>query len=156
MDFQDLLSTFCAAVEAGDGDALAATFTPDGVYDDVFYGEFAGRDAISDMLTNYFYRDGKDFRWRMIDPVSDGETGYARWAFSFTGKVGPGEGRRIFMDGVGLFKLRDGLIARYEDIAKAGEAFVQLGHTPEKVHRLLGRMAESQRASPDAQTVMKI
>ena len=50
MSFPDLLARFTGAVEAGDGAALAALFTDDGVYHDTFYGAFQGREAIRDML----------------------------------------------------------------------------------------------------------
>ena len=43
MDISALLRTFCDAVEHRDGKAFAALFAEDGVYDDVFYGTFAGR-----------------------------------------------------------------------------------------------------------------
>ena len=35
-EFTDLLDHFTRAVEAGDGNALAVLFAPDGVYDDTF------------------------------------------------------------------------------------------------------------------------
>ena len=61
--FTQLLKDFAAAVEVGDGSALAALFTEDGVYDDIFYGEFHGRDAIRGMVENIFWRDARDFLW---------------------------------------------------------------------------------------------
>ena len=36
-------------------------FTPDGVYHDVFYGAFEGRDRIAEMIRDYFHRDGCNF-----------------------------------------------------------------------------------------------
>ena len=50
MDFKAILAEFCAAVEAGDGRRLAALFTPDGVYHDVFYGAFKGREKIAELM----------------------------------------------------------------------------------------------------------
>ena len=47
VDFEAVLGRFTAAVEAGDGHALASLFTPDGVYEDRFYGAKAGREAIA-------------------------------------------------------------------------------------------------------------
>ena len=149
MTFPELLSSFTAAVEAGDGARLAACFTGDGVYDDVFYGAFQGRAAIADLLENYFHRDGEDFLWDMLDPVSDGATGFSRWHFSFTGKAESNRGRRVVMEGVGYFRLADGLIARYEDCARAGEGLVQLGLDPVHCHRVLEKWAARQNARPE-------
>ena len=155
MDLSALLAKFAAAVEAHDGDALADCFTEDGVYDDYFYGAFAGRQAIADMLERLWYRDGEDFRWEMIDPVSDGETGYARWLFSYTSRMPQNKGARAFAEGVGCFKLRDGLILRYEDMVKSGESLFRLGLPPEKLHRVLAKWTERQLARPDVQAHLK-
>ena len=45
MDFADLLKRFAGAVQSADGDALAELFTPDGIYDDYFFGPSTGREA---------------------------------------------------------------------------------------------------------------
>jgi hypothetical protein len=148
MSFTDLLQEFCAAVETGDGARFAATFCNDGVYDDVFYGVFEGRENIAGMLENYFWRDGEAFKWDMIDPVDDGKTGYARWFFSYRGRAPHIAGQRIYMQGVGLFQLRDGLIARYEDLAKTAELFQQLNLAPEKQQKITAKMAQAAIADP--------
>jgi ketosteroid isomerase-like protein len=136
----DILSDFTAAVEAGDGARFAALFTEDGVYDDVFYGVFQGREAIANMLEGLFHRDGRNFKWEMIDPVDDGRTGYARWRFSFDSTLEHIKDKRIFMDGVGLFELRDGLISRYEDCARTAELLEQMGMPEAKQQRVVARM----------------
>ena len=148
--FKELLDAFTQAVEAGDGAALAQVFTKDGQYHDVFYGTFKGRQAIADMLENYFYRDGEAFKWEMLDPVDDGRTGYARWRFSYTAKTEASRGRRVFMEGIGFFKLRDGLLESYADYARIGEVLVQLGLPAEKTHRVLQKMTAKQNAQPEA------
>ncbi|MDP6342371.1 MAG: nuclear transport factor 2 family protein [Alphaproteobacteria bacterium] len=147
-NFKALLGEFTAAVEKGDGQRFAQVFTEDGVYDDVFYGEFKGRPAIAEMLEGLFHRDGENFVWHMLEPVDDGETGYARWLFSYDCKLPHIQGRRIFMDGVGLFKLRDGLIARYEDAARTAELMCQLGMPGDKRERVVGKMLQKQMAHP--------
>jgi ketosteroid isomerase-like protein len=127
MQFDELVKAFGAAVEAGDGTALAALFTEDGVYHDMFYGAFEGRDAIKEMLEGVFHRDAKDFRWEFHDPVSDGKIGYTHWLFSYTGATPHTGGQRVVFDGVGLFFLKDGLIARYEDVANSVVPLKQMG-----------------------------
>lgn len=149
-EFARLLQEFATAVEAGDGAAFSRLFSEDGEYHDVFYGAFRGRAAIAGMLENLFWRDGEAFRWEMLDPVTDGETGFARWRFSFTSRLEQAKGKRIFMEGVGYFHMKDGLIARYEDYARAGECLVQLGHTPAHLHRIFEKMAATQNADPKA------
>jgi len=119
MDFEDIVTAFGAAVEAGDGTALANLFTEDGVYHDMIYGAFAGRAAIKGMLEEVFHRDAKDFHWEFFDPVSNGTVGYTHWLFSYTGTTPHTDGKRVVFDGVGLFFLKDGLIARYEDVSNS-------------------------------------
>lgn len=146
--FSEILDDFTAAVAAGDGARFAALFTEDGVYDDVFYGEFKGRAEIARMLEGLFHRDGENFVWQMLDPVSDGHTGYARWLFSYDGRIDPIKGERIYMDGVGLFTLRDGLIARYEDLARTAELMRQMNMPEAKAERITARMLDKQMAHP--------
>ena len=69
-----MLRELCDAVEARDGRRFAALFCEDGVYHDVFYGAFAGRRKIAEMIDDWFFRTAADFRWDMHDPVSDGRT----------------------------------------------------------------------------------
>ena len=88
-----MLRKFCDAVERHDGAAFAALFTEDGVYHDVFYGAFAGRAKIAEMIDDWFYRTATDFRWDMHDPVSDGKTLYARYTFSYR-SIAAGSQRR--------------------------------------------------------------
>lgn len=148
MKFARILRDFTAAAEVGDGRSFSALFTEDGIYDDAFYGRFEGREAIAKMLEGLFHRDAENMTWRMSDPVCNERTGYARWWFSYTSKMVKSAGRRVVMDGVGYFQLRDGLIAHYEDIAKSGEAMVQLGLPPEALHKSLSKSAASGSPQP--------
>ena len=99
MEFKEIVTAFGAAVEAGDGTALANLFTEDGVYHDMFYGAFKGREAIKGMLEEIFHRDATDFRWEILDPVTNGRIGYAHWLFSYTGKTEHIKGRRVIGNG---------------------------------------------------------
>lgn len=150
MDFIALLDRFCRAVERGDGPALAALFSPDGIYDDMFYGRFQGRDAIAEML-DLFHRDGENFLWEMIDPVSSETTGYARWLFSYDSRRPENKGLRVIIEGVGCFKLADGEIASYEDLARSGECLVSLGLPQEKIGKVLESWTATQHARPEVQ-----
>lgn len=145
-----LLTSFCRSVEAGDGAAFAALFTPDGVYHDVFYGTFSGRDRIAAMLTDWFHRDARDFRWDMHEPVCDGTTLYARYVFSFTSKLDGAEGRRAMFEGVSIMTLRDGQIAAYQEVANPGPGLLDLGFPAERVAKILGREGAALKARPES------
>src|SRR5262249_43358653 len=69
MDVVAMLREFCDAVEKRDGARFAALFRADGVYHDVFYGAFAGRQKIAAMIDDWFHRTAADFRWDMHEPV---------------------------------------------------------------------------------------
>jgi len=148
MDFARILKDFAAAAEVGDGRSFAALFTEDGVYEDAFYGTFQGRDAIAGMIKDCFHRDAEGFRWQMINPVCDGRFGYARWLFSYTSKMPHSAGKRVVMDGVGCFQLRDGLIEHYEDVARTGETLVQLGLPADKLLDVFRRKSDEMLATP--------
>lgn len=150
MNPTDLLTAFTRHVEAGDGPAFAALFTPAGVYHDVFYGAFHGRDRIAAMLTDWFHRDARDFRWDMHQPVFDGTTLYARYVFSFTSKLAGAEGRRAMFEGVSIMTIHDGLIAAYQEIANPGPGLLDLGFPPERVVKILGREGASLKARAEA------
>ncbi|MGE0223843.1 MAG: nuclear transport factor 2 family protein [Acetobacteraceae bacterium] len=150
MNVTDMLRSFCQAVEAGDGAAFAALFTPDGVYHDVFYGTFAGRERIAAMITGWFHRDATDFRWDMHQPVFDGTTLYARYVFSFRSKLPDAAGRRAMFEGVSIMTISDGLIAAYREVADTTPGLVDLGFAPERIARLAARHGSALKARPDA------
>jgi len=141
--FDDLLRRFTAAVEAGDGAALGALFSRDGIYTDTFYGAFTGPGAIRDMLENHFWRDADAFRWDMFEPVFDGTLGHARWRFSYTSRMEDSAGRRVVFEGASRFEIEDGLIRRYDEVFSAGEAFAQLGMAPDRIAKILTRNADA-------------
>ena len=148
MEFGDMLGRFAGAVEAGDSAALAALFTEDGVYHDVFYGAFRGREAIAGMVRDLFHRDGQDFRWEFRDPVCDGRVGYAAWLFSYTARTRHAAGARVIFDGVGLFRLKDGLIAHYEDVCNGCLPLRQMGAPPNVMARMLEKWQRRLEARP--------
>lgn len=140
MSFGELISTLTAAACRGDGAAVAACFTPDGVYHDCFYGEFAGP-AIAGMIADYFHRDARDFRWDLHDVVDDGRVGYARYVFSYTSKLPASEGRRAIFEGVSICVLRDGRIESYREVANSAVGLLTLGFAPERIAKFLAREA---------------
>jgi len=113
--FEQLAVQFTDAVCANNGSALAALFDPQGIYDDAFYGEFVGREAIGNMLADLWYRDGCDFRWQMYDCLSNGSLAYARYRFSYTSLHPRAKGERIVTEGSAQFKLREGKVMQYRE-----------------------------------------
>jgi ketosteroid isomerase-like protein len=144
-----MLDEFCRAVERRDGAAFAALFTEDGVYHDVFYGAFAGREKIAQMIDDWFYRTASDFRWDMHDPVSDGRVLYARYTFSYRSLLPEAKGQRAMFEGVAIMKLRDGLIAEYGEVANVATGFVDMNFAPERIARIFAKQGAALKARPE-------
>ncbi|HVV41206.1 MAG TPA: nuclear transport factor 2 family protein [Nitrobacter sp.] len=149
MDAKTMLREFCDAVERRDGKSLAALFTDDGVYHDVFYGAFQGRADIAALIDDWFYRTAEDFRWVMHDPVSDGTTLYARYTFSYRSKLPDAKGARAMFEGVSIMRLRDGLIAEYHEVANTAPAFVDLNFAPERIAKIVAKQGTALKARPE-------
>lgn len=148
-EFRALLQRFTAAAEAGDGQAFAACFTPDGVYHDYIYGDHVGRPEIAHMMSDLFHRDaGPDYRWEMFDPVCDGRLAYAWSLSSFTSQVPEYAGRFVVIDGMSRFELKDGLICDYSESVNGGVAMAQLGVNAQRVEKVLQRWAKQLREKP--------
>lgn len=149
MTMETLLRTFCDAVERHDGKAFAELFTEDGVYHDVFYGAFAGRDRIAGMIDEVFYRTATDFRWDMHSPLSDGKTLYAHYTFSYRSTLPEARGARVMFEGVAMMKLRDGKILEYHEVANTAPAFVDMNFAPERIAKIFARQGAALKARPE-------
>src|SRR5713226_4996576 len=149
MDTSALLRAFCDAVEQHDGKAFAELFTEDGVYHDVFYGAFAGRAKIAEMIDDWFYRTAADFRWDMHAPVSDGETLYARYTFSYRSLLPEAKGARAMFEGVAIMTLRDGRIAEYHEVANTATGFEDMNFATERLAKIVDRLGEALKARPE-------
>lgn len=154
-DFASLIARFSAAANAGDGKAFAACFTEDGVYDDYIYGPHRGRSAIADMLVNLFHRDAEDYDWTFFDPVVNGDIGYARSLSRFVSTIPQFKGRRVVIDGISRFVLKDGLIAEYHESVNGGVAQAQLGVEPERMAKVMKRWADRLLAQDDVAAYAK-
>jgi hypothetical protein len=140
-EFARLLNDFTLSAESGDGARFARHFTEDGIYYDYIYGAHQGRADIAHMMQDLFHRDAADYRWEMFDPVFDGAQGYAWSLSSFTSKMERFEGRRVVIDGMSRFIVRDGLIAEYRESVNGGVAMAQLGVEPDRMTRVFERWA---------------
>jgi ketosteroid isomerase-like protein len=149
MEASALLKAFTSAVEHRNGKAFAELFTEDGVYHDVFYGAFKGREKIAEMIDDWFHRTARDFRWEMFRPVSDGTMLYAYYTFSYVSTLPEAEGRRVGFDGVSIMRLKDGKIVEYREVANAAIGLLDIGFAPERVAKILNREAAHIKARPE-------
>jgi ketosteroid isomerase-like protein len=149
MNVTAMLRAFCDAVEQREGAAFAELFTEDGVYHDVFYGAFTGRAKIAGMIDDWFYRTATDFRWDMHDPVSDGETLYARYTFSYRSLLPEAKGARAMFEGVAIMKLRGGKIAEYHEVANTATGFADMNFAAERMAKIFARQATALKARPE-------
>ena len=149
MDATALLQKFCSAVERRDGKGFAELFTEDGVYHDVFYGAFKGRQKIAEMIDDWFHRTARDFRWEMFRPVSDGKTLYAYYTFSYVSTLPEAKGKRVGFEGVSMMSLRDGQIVDYREVANVGPGFVDMGFAPERVAKILAKEGAHLKQQPE-------
>ena len=139
--FGSLLSRMTSAICRGDAEDAAACFVPDGVYHDGFYGEFRGRAEIARLLREFFYRDARDFEWKLSGAVCNGKTGYARYEFSYTSKMPQSEGRRAGFAGICCCELEGGLIRRYGEVFERAPVLAQLGFSDARILKSVRRWA---------------
>ena len=148
---QRMLKELCDAVERHDGKAFASHFAPDGVYRDDFYGDFVGRERIAELIDHWFYKDARELRWDMIDPVSDGRRLYVRYVFSYNSTLREANGARAMFEGVSIMSLNDGgQITEYREIINCGTAFVDMHFHPERIAKIFLRKAAAMKTMPEA------
>jgi ketosteroid isomerase-like protein len=141
VSFQGLLERMTQAICRGDGEAAAGCFAESGVYHDGFYGEFKGRAAIADMVRRLFHGNARDFSWALSDVVVEGDVGYASYDFSYVSKMPGSEGRRAGFSGTCKVRMKDGLIARYEEIFERAQVLARLGFADERILKSVRKWA---------------
>ena len=152
MDLKPMLAKFAAAVESGNGDALADLFTENGVYDDYFFGPSEpGRTGIRDMLA-HFYEGGEGFKWEFFDPAASGPLAYASYRFSYTSKLPEAKGARVVFEGIGRFDIEDGKIRRYSEVFDRSSALAQQDFAPERLKKIALKYASRLKARPEAKS----
>ena len=119
------------------------------MYHDVFYGAFAGRERIAELIDVWFYKDADHFRWDMVDTVFDGQTLYTRYLFSFRSLMPEARGARAMFEGVSLMKIRDGRIAEYREIANVAPSFVDMNFAPERIAKIVARQGSELKKRPE-------
>ena len=110
MTFARLLESFTSAVEAGDGAALAACFTEDGVFTclglpegDPRGGTHRGRDAIHDYAVAHYERAqgrARHWNWNLLIEV-DGDHATLR---CYLNAYGAGQGDSAMLRVTGIYR----------------------------------------------------
>src|ERR1700704_2812981 len=148
MEFAELVKRFAAAAASGNGDALADLFTPDGTYDDYFFGPSTGHEAIKKMLA-HFGEGGRNFRWEFFDPVLNGGVGYASYRFSFDSRRPEAKGARVASDGMAAFAPEGGRTRRSSEVFDRGMALAQQEFEPERLRKIGLKYAAALKARPE-------
>src|SRR3954451_23221905 len=99
-----------AALDAGDGEAMASLYAPGAVFSDPAFGEL--RDGEPGDMWRMLCSQAKDLRVVASDVVADDSSGSANWRanYTFTATGRPVENRVS-----AAFRFRDGLIAEHRD-----------------------------------------
>lgn len=142
--FESLIRCMTQAIVENNGAQAAACFTIDGLYRDVFHGDFRGQQIV-ELVNDRFHRDGCRYLWDIYDPVDDGNIGYARYVFSYDSLIDEYRGKRAIFEGVAICRLHKGLIAEYRDIAQATSGLLALGVSHDSMNRFITRQTEQLR-----------
>src|SRR5690606_3784105 len=119
------------------------------------YGDHKGRADIAHMMSALFHRDaGDDYRWEMFDPICKGNLAYAWSLSSFTSTVPEFAGRRVVIDGISRFELRNGFISDYRESVNGGVAMAQLGVAPERLAKVCAKWARMLIAAPTTEAFL--
>lgn len=106
---EQLLDRFYEAFARGDGDAMAACYTPDARFRDPVFGELRGSEP-GDMWRMLTGR-ARDLEVRLDRREAGDRSGSARWIADYTFRTG----RRVHNEVEATFAFRDGLIAEHDD-----------------------------------------
>lgn len=150
LDIQGMLNELCRAAERRDGKAFASHFSEDGVYHDYFYGAFLGRERVAELISDWLYKDARDFRWDMIDPVFEAGRLYVRYVFSYNSTLPEADGARAMFEGVSIMTIRDGKITQYREVADTAPALVAMNFHPDRIFKIFSKKASALRDRPEA------
>ena len=135
----DVVEAFWTAFEAGDLDAAAEQFAPDGVFQQPGMPEMRGREALRMMLAGW--RSAfPDIRHEVDEVAEDGDTVAVRLRVLGThqgtlqmpdGQAIPATGREVVWESVDWIKVTDGQVASWRVYQDTMGFLVDLGLMPE-------------------------
>jgi steroid delta-isomerase-like uncharacterized protein len=134
---------FIAAYNRKDTPGALVCFTHDATYQDVTYGTYSGQDELKAMFERMFLE--ADACWKVRTLVADAEHVAIEWTIDsqITTAVPQSAGRQVRLFAMGLFGFRDGRIASYREYLDFGQVLLQLGVSPEGLHRALSKRLAS-------------
>jgi limonene-1,2-epoxide hydrolase len=110
VDSKQVVRDFCAAWERLDKEAILDAFTDDAVYHNMPMAPATGKEAIGQLITMILGQAADGVRFEIKHIVADGEVVLTERVDTFT----LGE-KKIKLDVMGTFELRDGKIAAWRD-----------------------------------------
>jgi limonene-1,2-epoxide hydrolase len=109
-DAKQVVRDFCAAWERLDRQAILDAFTDDAVYHNIPMQPAAGKEAIGQLITFILGQAGDGVTFDIKHIVADGDVVLTERVDTFT----TGD-KKIKLDVMGTFELRDGKIAAWRD-----------------------------------------
>lgn len=106
----DIIRQLYSAMDAHDGDAMAALYAPGARFEDPVFGPLTGEQA-GDMWRMLTSRS-KDLRVELAEHAAEGDSGSARWIARYTFTP---TGRPVTNDISASFRFEDGLIVEHTD-----------------------------------------
>jgi limonene-1,2-epoxide hydrolase len=154
MQSRHRVEEFIAAYNRKDTPGALACFTHDAIYQDVTYGTHSGRDELKTMLERMFRE--ADASWKVCTLVADAERVAIEWTVDskITAAVPQSAGKQVRLFAMSLFELRDGRIARYREYLDFGQVLLQLGVSPEGLHRGLSKKLARTLAAVDGDAAL--
>jgi steroid delta-isomerase-like uncharacterized protein len=129
------VARFVAAMEAADADALAASYAPNGVLEEVGFGQtFTGRDAIREDEAT-FLAEFSDVTLQIPNAFACDDWAAIEFAFrgTYTGQLSgmpPGAGQTVSFRGASILHIGSEGIERHTQYFDAYSILVQLGALP--------------------------
>ena len=109
-DNAELIRRFYAALDAHDGEAMAACYTPDAQFTDPVFRDLEGREVGA--MWRMLCERSDDLSVELVEHGADGDRGTARWIAKYTFTQ---TGRPVVNDVRAEMRFRDGLIAEHRD-----------------------------------------
>ncbi len=135
-----LLDRYTAAHNARDLEATLACFTDDIDYQDIFFGDFHGPEALSGMFERT-WAESAEHTWTITRSLVTPEAIVAEWDFDYTvsDTVLSGGGRRLAFPGVSWFELRGEKCWRYREFFDRAATLHAQGIPAEAVATIVSR-----------------
>jgi ketosteroid isomerase-like protein len=148
----ELIERLYAGLDAHDGEAMAACYAPDAVFEDPAFGEL--RDGRVKDMWRMLCAGTTDLRVELREHGAEGAKGHAHWVATYTFRTG----KPVVNDVQATFRFgEDGLIADHRDVfdlrkwasQAIGSAGAVLGRTPllkPLIHRTTAKQLAKWRA----------